>query len=57
MSGTNARVTRHNQPPGNRGRVEMRIPVTSPNSQARNQRTQKRRAHEQARRGRGRGGT
>ena len=56
MSGTNARVTRHNQPPGNRGRVEMRIPVTSPNSQARNQRTQKRRAHEQARRGRGRGG-
>ena len=36
MSGTNARVTRHNQPPVNRGRVEMRIPVTSPNSQARN---------------------
>ncbi len=54
MSGTNPRVIRHNQPPG-RGRVEMKIPVTSPNSQARNQRTQKRRAHEQARRGRGRG--
>ena len=52
MSGTNPRVIRHHQPPG-RGRVEMRIPVTSPNSQARNQRTQKRRAHEQARRGRG----
>ena len=55
MSGTNPRVIRHNQPPG-RGRVEMHIPVTSPNSRARNERTQKRRAHEQARRGRARGG-